>query len=116
MAARRVIKPTPWSHEGLERRGYKKCPYCWRHLVKIEEHVAAHEAGLIGSDGKRRDRTPAETRRWARRYNGSAATERFRQERRTFVARSDYERLLDLPAVDFKAFRRQVDAVVDQER
>jgi hypothetical protein len=116
VAAHRVIKPTPWSHAGLERRGYKKCPYCWRHLVKIEEHVAAHEAGLIGSDGKRRDRTPEEDRRWAERYNGTTATDRFRQERRTFVARSDYRRLLDLPAVDLKAFRRQIDAAVDQER
>jgi hypothetical protein len=116
VAARREIKPTPWSHEGLERRGYKKCPSCWRHLVKIEEHVAAHEAGLIGSDGKRRNRTPEDRHRWAQRYNGSAATERFRRERREFVARSDYERLLDLPVVDYKAFRKQVDAAVDQDR
>ncbi len=113
-AARRAVKPTQWSHEGLEQRGYKKCPYCWRHLVKLEEHITAHEAGLIGSDGRRRDRTPAE-RRWANRYDASVA-ERHRSERRRFVARSEYEELLKLPAVDFKSFRREIDAALDEER
>lgn len=114
MAIRRR-RPTPWSHEGLERRGYQKCPLCWRHIVKIDEHVAAHEAGLIGPDGKRRDRSAEERRRWAERYNGRAATDRHRQPRRVFVPRAHVVRLLQLPAVDYAAFRTQIDAVVDQE-
>src|SRR2546428_13155366 len=79
VAIRRRREPTPWSHQGLERRGYKKCPLCWRHIVKLDEHIAAHEAGLIGADGKRRDRTPEEPRRWAERFNGRPGTERLPQ-------------------------------------
>lgn len=106
---------TAWSHEGLERRGYKKCPYCWRHLVKLEQHVAAHKAGLIGSDGKRTDRTPDEARRWGQRYNGSDATERFRAGmKRTFVSRAEVERLLKVSPPD-PSFSREVDAAADQE-
>lgn len=115
VAIRRRREPTPWSHQGLERRGYKKCPLCWRHIVKLDEHIAAHEAGLIGADGKRRDRTPEERRRWAERYNGRPVTERLRQARRTFVPRAQLERLFQLPVVDYAAFRKQLDSVVDQE-
>lgn len=115
MVTRRRVGPTPWSHEGLEQRGYKKCPYCWRHLVKIEEHVAGHREGRIGPDGKRRDRSPEEQRRWTERSNGSPATERFREIRRTLVPRARYERILRLPPVDLARFREQVDAAVDQE-
>ena len=114
MAPRRRREPTPWSHEGLERRGYKKCPLCWRHLVKIDEHIAAHEAGLIGTDGKRSDRSPEERRRWAERYNGRPATEPHRQ-RRMFVPRAQLERVLRLPAVDYTALRKELDTIVDQE-
>jgi len=112
MAMRKKREPTPWSHEAYERRGYKKCPLCWRHIVKLDDHIAAHEAGLIGEDGKRRDRTPDEARRWAERYNGRAATAR---PRRTFVGRAQTDELLRLPAVDYRSFRRQVDTAVDQE-
>src|SRR5438132_1048363 len=115
VAIRRRREPTPWSHQGLERRGYKKCPLCWRHIVKLDEHIAAHEAGLIGADGKRRDRTPEERRRWAERYNGRPVTERLRKARRTFVPRAQLERLFQLPVVDYAAFRKQLDSVVDQE-
>lgn len=115
MAMRKRREPTRWSHEALERRGYKKCPLCWRHIVKIEDHIAAHEAGLIGADGKRRDRTPEEQRRWADRYNGRLATARRGQPRRTFVPKAQLEDLLRLPVVDYVAFRKQIDAVVDQE-
>ena len=55
--ATRQRRVRPWGHDALERRGYHKCPYCWRHLVKIEQHVEAHRAGRIGPDGKRRDRS-----------------------------------------------------------
>jgi len=106
---------TAWSHEGLVRRGYKKCPYCWRHLVKIEQHIAAHKAGLIGSDGKRTDRTPDEARQWEQRYNGKGATERFRAGvKRMFVSRTDVERLLKVSPPD-PTFSREVDAAADQE-
>lgn len=115
MPARPTTKATAWSHEGLERRGYRKCPFCWRHLVKIEAHVAAHEAGLIGPDGKRRDRTPAERQRWAQRYNGRAASGPQATDRAVFVRRRDYERILRLRPVDLAAFRRQIDAATDQE-
>lgn len=111
----RSTRPTHWSHEGLERRGYKKCPYCWRHLVKIEDHVAAHREGRIGPDGKRRDRSLEEQRRWSERSNGTPATERYREPQRTFVPRARYERILRLPPVDLERFREQVDALVDQE-
>ena len=107
----RKPEPTPWSHEGLERRGYRKCPRCWRHVVKLEEHIAAHDAGLIGADGRRRDRTPAERRRWAERQTGRADA----SARRTFLPRRDYERILRLAPEDFMEFRRQVDAVASQE-
>jgi hypothetical protein len=106
---------TAWSHEGLERRGYKKCPYCWRHLVKIEQHIAAHRAGLIGPDGKRTDRTPEEARRWSQRYNGSDATERFRPGvKRIFASRAAVARLLRVSPAD-PSFGREVDAATDQE-
>ncbi len=109
---RRKREPTPWSHEAYERRGYKKCPLCWRHVVKIEAHIAAHEAGLIGADGKRRDRTPDEQRRWAERYDGRPATVRLR---RRFASGTQVDELLRLPAVDYRTFRQQVDSAVDQE-
>src|SRR5438128_10699432 len=115
VAIRRRREPTPWSHQGLERRGYKKCPLCWRHIVKLDEHIAAHEARLIGADGKRRDRSPEERRRCAERYNGRPVTERLRQARRTFVPRAQLARLFQLPVVDYAAFRKQLDSVVDQE-
>lgn len=111
---RGATRPTPWSHEGLEQRGYKKCPYCWRHLVKIEEHVAAHEEGRMGPDGKRRDRSEAERRRWAERYNGSPATAAYVRPRQTFAPRAVLERILRLPPVDMDAFARDVDEAVDQ--
>jgi len=107
----RKPEPSRWSHEGLERRGYRKCPYCWRHLVKIEEHIAAHDAGLIGVDGRRRDRTAAERRRWAERHGGPAIA----QGRRTFVPRKEYERILRLAPIDFLKLRRQIDALVSQD-
>lgn len=103
-----------WTHEGLERRGYKKCPYCWRHLVKIEEHIEGHRQGRIGPDGKRMDRTSAERRRWAERYNGRPATMAHLRPRRTFVPRAVLEEILRLPPVDAKAFSRDVDEAVDQ--
>jgi hypothetical protein len=104
-----------WSHAGLERRGYKKCPLCWRHLVKIEDHIAGHEAGLIGPDGKRRDRSLAAQERWGARYNGSPGSHRPPSPRRTFVSRSEYERVLRLPPVEFRTFRKQIDALADQQ-
>lgn len=114
MAVGRRRAPSPWSHEGLERRGYKKCPYCWRHLVKIEEHVAAHDAGLIGPDGRRMDRSAEERQRWAERFNGRPGSARHRAGR-GFVPRAQIEELLRLPPIDIGAMRRQVDKVVDQD-
>ncbi|HEV2249325.1 MAG TPA: hypothetical protein VGT60_02325 [Candidatus Limnocylindria bacterium] len=112
---KRKSAPSPWSHAGLERRGYKKCPLCWRHLVKIEEHIAGHEAGLIGPDGKRQDRSLADQERWAARYSGSPASRHARQPRRTFVPRAEYERVLRLPSIDLAALRKEVDSLADQE-
>jgi hypothetical protein len=83
--------------------------------VKIEQHIAAHKAGLIGSDGKRTDRTPEEARQWEQRYNGSGATERFRAgTKRMFVTRTEVERLLKISPAD-PTFTRDVDAAADQE-
>jgi len=84
-------------------------------LVKIEDHIAGHEAGVIGPDGRRRDRSPAEQERWAARYNGRPGSHPLRAPRRTFVPRSEYERVLRLPPVEFSAFRKELDALVDQE-
>jgi len=114
MAIRKQRPPSRWSHKGLERRGYKKCPYCWRHLVKIEEHMAAHEAGLIGPDGRRTDRTAEEQRRWAERFNGRPITARYGATR-SFVGRARLEEILGLPPVDVSLMRRQMDKVVDQD-
>jgi hypothetical protein len=107
--------PSPWSHEGLERRGYKKCPYCWRHLVKIDEHIAAHKAGRIGPDGRRRVRGERSARR------GSARRPAFRvgaapvtAGRRVFVGAADVNRILALTPPD-RTFFRDVDGAVDQE-
>jgi hypothetical protein len=83
--------------------------------VKIEDHIAAHKAGVIGPDGKRRDRTVDERRRWSARYNGTAATERYRLARKVFVPRADYERVLRLPPVDYKTLKKQVDDALEQE-
>lgn len=58
--ATRQRRVRPWGHDALERRGYHKCPHCWRHLVKIEQHIEAHRVGRIGPDGRRRDRAPGE--------------------------------------------------------
>ena len=113
MAARRRVRPTPWSHEGLEQRGYKKCPYCWRHLVKIEDHVAAHKEGRMGPDGKRLDRGLAQQHRWAERYDGSPATEAY-PRRQVFAPRAVLERILRLPPVNMEAFAKDVDEAVDQ--
>jgi hypothetical protein len=99
----------------MERRGYKKCPLCWRHIVKIEEHIAAHEAGLIGSDGKRTDRSDAQRRRWAERYNGTAASLQRRSARATSVPRSQYRHLLELAPVDLRKLRAELDAASDPE-
>lgn len=106
--------PTTWSHEGLERRGYKKCPYCWRHLVKIEDHVAAHEAGLIGPDGRRTDRTPEERRRWSERFNGRPVTARYRTGG-AFIPKARLVEILRLAPVDLGAMRRQMDKLVDPD-
>lgn len=114
MAVRRRRVPTAWSHEGLERRGYKKCPYCWRHLVKIEDHIAAHEAGLIGPDGRRTDRRPEERQRWSERFNGRPVTARYRTSG-AFVPRARLEEILRLPPVDLAAMRAQMDKLVDQD-
>jgi hypothetical protein len=105
--------PTQWSHEGLERRGYRKCPYCWRHLVKLEDHIAAHQSGAIGADGRRRDRTPKERRKWAERYKRSVGAAP--QTPRTFVPRSEFVRLFAHAPIDFRKFRAQIDAVATQE-
>lgn len=113
MATRRARDPSPWSHEGLERRGYWKCPYCWRHLVKIEEHVAAHQQGRIGPDGRRRDRRPAAHRRLGPVSDG-IRTEATNAQRQTFVPRAVLERILRLPPIDGDAFARDVDEAVDQ--
>jgi len=86
-----------WTHEGLERRGYKKCPFCWRHLVKIEQHVEAHRTGRIGPDGKRRDR---------------AAEVRYAVRRR-WVPRIALRRLAELPPD--RGLLREVDDAADQE-
>lgn len=113
MAVKTHRGPTPWSHEGLERRGYRKCPYCWRHLVKIEEHVDAHRAGRIGPNGKRRDRSRDEARRRTEPFDGALATVRFRGGiRRRWVPRADLERLAALPPD--RDLLRDVDKAVDQ--
>jgi hypothetical protein len=90
-------RQSPWSHEGLEQRGYKKCPYCWRHLVKIDQHVEAHRTGRIGPDGRRRDRK-ADVRNVIR---------------RRWVGRTALARLAAL-APD-RGLLREVDAAADQE-
>lgn len=116
MAVRRNARKrpaTPWSHEGLERRGYRKCPFCWRHVVKLEDHIAAHDAGIIGKDGRRRDRTPDERRKWADRYKDRGIADA--RTRRTFVPREEILRILRLRPIDLKRFRREIDAVVSQE-
>src|SRR5438105_7223216 len=105
-------RPTPWSHEALERRGYRKCPFSWRHLVKLEDHIRAHNAGVIGPDGRRRDRSQEERKRWLERYRRPV---RGAQPPRQFVPRSDYERVLGIFSADIHEFRRQIDGLVSQE-
>lgn len=105
--------PSPWSHAGLERRGYRKCPYCWRHLVKLEDHIAAHLSGMIGTDGRRRDRTPDERRRWAERYTRTVGVAP--QAPRRFVPRSALVLLFTHHPIDFRKFRAEIDAVASQE-
>ena len=125
---RKRITATKWSHEGFEGRGYHKCPICPRHLVKIEDHLAAHRAGFIGPDGRRRDRTASEQRRWTERFNGRAATERFRSAfgslaapagavsggREVFVDRAVLRKILELPPLE-PSFTRDVDGAVEDE-
>lgn len=125
---RKRITPTKWSHEGFERRGYQKCPICPRHLVKIESHLEDHRLGRIGPDGKRTDRTRNERRRWAERFNGRAATERFRSalgsatepvgaasgRREVFVDRSVLRKILELPSLE-PSFTQDVDGAVEDE-
>jgi len=101
-----------WTHDALERRGYHKCPFCWRHLVKLEDHVAAHKAGVIGADGRRRDRTPQERRRWAERYRKPFANA---GPPREFVPRGEYEHIFGIATVDIHEFRRQIDELASQE-
>lgn len=125
---RKRAAATKWSHEGFERRGYHKCPICPRHLVKIEDHLAAHQAGLIGPDGRRTGRTASERRRWTERFNGRAATERFRSTlgslaepagatsggREVFVDRSVLLKILQLPSLE-PSFTQDVDGAVEDE-
>ncbi len=109
MATKHAGRPTAWSHAGLVERGYQKCPYCPRHLVKIEEHVAAHRAGRIGPDGRRRDRARgAPQAPTAPAFDGGAMAD----GRRVFVPREDLERLFRLPSLD-PSFTRDVDGAVD---
>ncbi len=115
MNARVPRGPSRWSHQGLERRGYRKCPFCWRHLVKLEEHVAAHEAGRIGADGKRRDRSATEKRAWAERYNGTAATLRNAAEQAAFVRKARYRAVLELAPVDLVELRHELDGATRPE-
>jgi hypothetical protein len=105
--------PSPWSHAGLERRGYRKCPYCWRHLVKLEDHVAAHRSGTIGADGRRRDRTAEERRRWAERIRRTVGG--VPQAPRRFVPRDEFVRLFTHSPIDFQKFRAEIDAMASQE-
>lgn len=78
-----------WSAAAMEKRGYRKCPYCGRRLVDLERHVESHREGLFGPDGRRTDRSPEEARRWAQRYNGAPATERFRRSAGSNARASD---------------------------
>src|SRR5437899_11451099 len=103
---------SPWSHEGLERRGYHKCPYCWRHLVKLEDHVAARKAGVIGPDGRRRDRTPHDRKRRTVRYQTRVGGA---QPPRQFVPRGEYEHIFGIATADIHEFRRQIDELASQE-
>ncbi len=125
---RKRVAATKWSHEGFERRGYQKCPICPRHLVKIDDHLAAHRDGRIGPDGKRTARGVSERRRWTERFNGRAATERFRAPlgfvsepavatgggREVFVDRSVLLRILELPSLE-PSFTQDVDGAVEDE-
>jgi len=95
--ATRQRRVRPWSHDALERRGYHKCPYCWRHLVKIEQHVEAHRAGRIGPDGKRRDR----------------GTDERPVVRRRSVPRSALGRVAGLPPD--RTLLREIDEAVEQD-
>lgn len=64
--------------ETLGELGYQRCPTCRRDVKDTEAHTALHKNGTIGDDGRRTDRSAAEAKTWAERFNGSEATEKFR--------------------------------------
>lgn len=83
-ARAKTTKPTnlKWGEasDGLAEKGYSRCPIgtCRRDMKNVDAHVAAHVAGTLGDDGRRTDRTAADAKAWAERYNGTEATVAFR--------------------------------------
>ena len=106
-------KPSPWSHTSLEARGYRKCRYCWRHLVKINEHEEMHRMGVIGPDGKRTDRTLAEKHLWATRHQRVAGASPVRYPR-TFVRISEVLAVLGRHGPDLTLAQDLKDAVAPE--
>ena len=63
----------------LGEKGYVRCPTCRRDVKDPAGHATLHENGTLGDDGRRTDRSAAEAKTWAERYNGTDATEAFRR-------------------------------------
>lgn len=64
--------------KALAALDYRRCSICSRDMKDLETHADLHARGILGDDGKRTDRSKDEARRWAERYNGREATEKFR--------------------------------------
>ena len=64
--------------DALGELGYSRCLVCRRDVKDTEAHAALHKNGTLGDDGRRTDRSAAEAKTWAERFNGSNATEQFR--------------------------------------
>jgi len=64
--------------------------------------------------GARRQRKPTQ-RTWTDRRSVRSAIERHQQAPQTFVPRAKLDALFRLPLIDYDAFRKQLDAAVDQD-
>jgi hypothetical protein len=68
----------PGTHDWLRANAYSACGTCGRLMKDMPAHARDHKSGVVGEDGKRTNRKPAEIAAFRFRFNGRAATKRYK--------------------------------------
>jgi hypothetical protein len=68
----------PGTHDWLRANDYSACDVCGRLMKDLPAHARDHKSGVVGEDGKRTNRKPAEAAAFRFRWNGRKATEVYR--------------------------------------